>query len=90
MQKQTDSIPIVFVQISNPIGGGFVPNLARPDGNITGFTNFESSMVGKWVELLKEMAPSVSRVAFLFNPRTAPYVTQYPRNHWRSLPGRSA
>ncbi|MGC2046315.1 MAG: ABC transporter substrate-binding protein [Pseudolabrys sp.] len=77
MQKQTDSIPIVFVQISDPIGGGFITNLARPDGNITGFTNFESSMVGKWVELLKEMAPGVSRVAFLFNPRTAPYVTRY-------------
>jgi putative tryptophan/tyrosine transport system substrate-binding protein len=77
MQKQTDTIPIVFVQISDPIGGGFITNLARPDGNITGFTNFESSMVGKWVELLKEMAPGVSRVAFLFNPQTAPYVTRY-------------
>jgi putative ABC transport system substrate-binding protein len=77
MQKQTQTIPIVFVQISDPIGAGFITNLARPDGNITGFTNFESSMVGKWVELLKEMAPGVSRVAFLFNPKTAPYVTRY-------------
>jgi putative ABC transport system substrate-binding protein len=67
----------VFVQISDPIGSGFITNLARPDGNITGFTNFEASMVGKWVELLKEMAPGVSRVAFLFNPQTAPYVTRY-------------
>jgi len=65
------------VQISDPIGTGFITNLARPDANITGFTNFESSMVGKWVELLKEMAPGVSRVAFLFNPQTAPYVARY-------------
>jgi putative ABC transport system substrate-binding protein len=77
MQKQTHSIPVVFIQISDPIGAGFVTNLARPDGNITGFTNFESSMVGKWVELLKEISPGVSRVAFLFNPQTAPYVTRY-------------
>ena len=77
LRKQTDTIPIVFVQISDPIGSGFITNLARPDGNITGFTNFEASMVGKWVELLKEVAPGVSRVAFLFNPQTAPYVTRY-------------
>jgi ABC-type uncharacterized transport system substrate-binding protein len=77
LRKQTDTIPIVFVQISDPIGSRFITNLARPDGNITGFTNFESSMVGKWVELLKEIAPGVSRVAFLFNPQTAPYVTRY-------------
>ena len=77
LRKQTDTIPIVFVQISDPIGAGFITNLARPGGNITGFTNFESAMVGKWVEMLKEIAPSISRVAFLFNPQTAPYVTRY-------------
>jgi len=77
LRKQTDTIPIVFVQVSDPIGAGFITNLARPGGNITGFTNFESSMVGKWVEMLKEMAPRISRVAFLFNPQTAPYVTRY-------------
>ena len=77
LRKQTGTIPIVFVQISDPIGSGFITNLARPDGNLTGFTNFESSMVGKWVELLKEIAPGVERVAFLFNPQTAPYVTRY-------------
>jgi putative ABC transport system substrate-binding protein len=74
LRKQTGIIPIVFVQISDPIGSGFITNLARPDGNLT---NFESSMVGKWVELLKEIAPGVERVAFLFNPQTAPYVTRY-------------
>jgi putative tryptophan/tyrosine transport system substrate-binding protein len=77
LRKQTDVIPIVFVQVSDPVGTGFITNLARPGGNITGFTNFESSMVGKWVELLKEMAPGIARIAFLFNPQTAPYVTRY-------------
>jgi putative ABC transport system substrate-binding protein len=77
LRKQTNTISIVFVQVSDPIGTGFVTNLAHPGGNITGFTNFESSMVGKWVEMLKEMAPDISRVAFLFNPQTAPYVTRY-------------
>jgi putative ABC transport system substrate-binding protein len=77
LRKETDTIPIVFVQISDPIGTGFITNLARPGGNITGFTNFESSMVGKWVEMLKEMAPGISRIAFLFNPQTAPYVTRF-------------
>ena len=66
---QTRSIPIVFVSISDPIGEGFVESFARPRGNVTGFTNFESSMTGKWVELLKTIAPDVSRVAFLFNPQ---------------------
>jgi putative tryptophan/tyrosine transport system substrate-binding protein len=68
---QTRNIPIVFVSISDPIGEGFVASFARPGGNVTGFTNFESSMTGKWVELLKQIAPDVSRVAFLFNPQAA-------------------
>ena len=77
LRRETGTIPIVFVQVSDPIGTGFITNLAHPGGNITGFTNFESSMVGKWAEMLKEIAPSISRVAFLFNPETAPYVTRY-------------
>jgi putative ABC transport system substrate-binding protein len=68
---QTRNIPIVFVSLSDPIGEGFVTSFARPGGNVTGFTNFESSMTGKWVELLKDIAPEVTRVAFLFNPQTA-------------------
>src|SRR5262249_34595795 len=68
---QTRNIPIVFVSISDPIGEGFVASFAHPRGNITGFTNFESSMTGKWVELLKEIAPDITRVAFLFNPQTS-------------------
>ncbi len=66
---QTRSIPIVFVSVSDPVGEGFVESFARPRGNVTGFTTFESSMTGKWVELLKTIAPDVSRVAFLFNPQ---------------------
>src|SRR6516164_8637679 len=66
---QTRNIPIVFVSISDPIGEGFVASFAHPGGNVTGFTNFESSMTGKWVELLKDIAPDLTRVAFLFNPQ---------------------
>jgi putative tryptophan/tyrosine transport system substrate-binding protein len=77
LRKETTAIPLVFVQVSDPIGTGFITNMAHPGGNITGFTNFESSMVGKWVEMLKEMAPGIARIAFLFNPQTAPYVTRY-------------
>ena len=77
LQKQTRNIPIVFVQVTDPIGAGFITNLAHPGGNITGFTTYEPSMVGKWGEMLKEMAPAISRIAFLFNPETAPYVMRY-------------
>jgi putative ABC transport system substrate-binding protein len=77
LRKETSTIPIVFVQISDPIGSGFIANLARPGGNLTGFSNFESSIGGKWVEMLKEIAPGVGRVALLFNPDTAPYVSRY-------------
>jgi len=69
--RETRSIPIVFVSISDPIGEGFVASFAHPGGNVTGFTNFESSMTGKWVELLTQIAPNVTRVAFLFNPQAA-------------------
>jgi putative ABC transport system substrate-binding protein len=67
---QTRNIPIVFVSISDPIGEGFVASFAHPGGNVTGFTNFESSMTGKWVELLKDIAPGITRVGFIFNPQT--------------------
>jgi putative tryptophan/tyrosine transport system substrate-binding protein len=67
---QTRNIPIVFVSISDPIGEGFVASFAHPGGNVTGFTNFEASMTGKWVALLKDIAPEITRVGFLFNPQT--------------------
>jgi putative ABC transport system substrate-binding protein len=79
LQQETRSIPIVFVQVSDPIGQGFTPSLARPGGNITGFTNFEFSISGKWLELLKEIAPQVRHAAFLFNPATAPYAGAFLR-----------
>jgi putative ABC transport system substrate-binding protein len=73
LRKETTTIPIVFVQVADPIGSGFITNLARPGGNITGFSSFEPSMGGKWVEMLKEIAPGTTKMAFLFNPKTAPY-----------------
>jgi putative ABC transport system substrate-binding protein len=66
---ETRNIPIVFVSISDPVGEGFAASFAHPGGNVTGFTNFESSMTGKWVELLKDIAPEITRVGFLFNPQ---------------------
>ena len=70
--KQTRAIPIVFTVVSDPVGDHFVESLARPGGSATGFTNVESSLTGKWLELLKEVAPRVKRVAFIFNPKLAP------------------
>src|SRR5215470_2217458 len=70
--KFTRTIPIVFTVVSDPVGDHFVESLARPGGNATGFTNVESSLTGKWLELLKEVAPRVKRVAFIFNPNLAP------------------
>jgi putative tryptophan/tyrosine transport system substrate-binding protein len=72
LQRETRTIPIVFTLAADPIGAHFVASLPRPGGNITGFTSFEAEMSGKWLELLTEIAPSVKRVALLFNPDTAP------------------
>ena len=72
LKKQTSTIPIVFTQVSDPVGSHFVDGLARPGRNITGFTNLEASMGAKLMELLKEVAPQTSRVALMFNPATAP------------------
>jgi putative ABC transport system substrate-binding protein len=77
LRRATTTIPIVFVLVSDPVGQGFVESLARPGANITGFTNFEFSMIGKWVELLKEIAPRTKRIAVIFNPETAPYTPRY-------------
>ena len=70
--KQTHTIPIVFTVVSDPVGEHFVESLARPGGNVTGFTNVEFSLTGKWLELLKEVAPNTKRVAFIFDPKLAP------------------
>jgi len=77
LQRETRTIPIVFTAVSDPVGSGFVKSRAQPGGNITGFANLESSMVEKWVQLLKEIAPRVTRAAVMFNPKTAPYVEYY-------------
>jgi putative ABC transport system substrate-binding protein len=75
--KQTRTIPIVFAVVSDPVGSGFVASFPRPAGNITGLTNIEPTMPVKWLELIKEIAPRVNRVAFLFNPATATYADYY-------------
>jgi putative tryptophan/tyrosine transport system substrate-binding protein len=71
------AIPIVFVQVADPVGSGFVESLARPGGTITGFTNFEPATGGKWVELLKDIAPDVTRAAVLMHPETAANVAMF-------------
>jgi putative tryptophan/tyrosine transport system substrate-binding protein len=71
VRRAGPSIPVVFVSVPNPIGSGFVESLSRPGGNVTGFTNFEPAIGGKWVQVLKEVAPAVTRVAILYNPDTA-------------------
>jgi ABC-type uncharacterized transport system substrate-binding protein len=73
LRKESTTLPMVFVQVTDPVGSGFVPNLARPGGNLTGFTNFEFTISGKWLQTLKEVAPAVTHVAVVFNPQTAPY-----------------
>src|SRR5262245_40738706 len=73
LKQVTHTIPIVFSVVNDPVGQGFVASLARPGENITGFTFVDSPMIGKWLELLKEFAPGVKRIALMFNPDTAPY-----------------
>ena len=77
LQRETKTIPIVFVVVSDPVGSGLVNSLPRPGGNITGFINVESSLSGKWIELLKEVVPHLSRAALLFNPETAPFFNYF-------------
>jgi putative ABC transport system substrate-binding protein len=77
MVQQTRTIPIIFVMVGDPVGSGFVESLSRPGGNLTGFTPIESSLGGKWMELLKEITPTVTRAAMLFNPPTASFAAYY-------------
>jgi putative ABC transport system substrate-binding protein len=77
MLQQTHTIPVVFVIVADPVGSGFVDSLSRPGANATGFTIMEPTISGKWVELLKEIAPRVNRAAVLFNPATTPYADIY-------------
>src|SRR5262249_45442011 len=75
--RETRTIPIVFTNLSDPVGTGIVASFARPSGNVTGFAAFEYSLAGKWLEMLKEGAPATRRVALVFNPETAPYAHHY-------------
>jgi putative tryptophan/tyrosine transport system substrate-binding protein len=77
LRQATQTIPIVFALVSDPIGSGLVASLSHPGGNITGFMHLEGSMAGKWLELLTDVAPSVKRAAAIFNPDTAPYARSY-------------
>ena len=81
----TSTIPIVFVVVNDPVGQGFISNLTRPGGNITGFSFFEPEIIGKWINLLGDVKPNLSRVALMFNPDTAPYYVAYLRS-FKTLP----
>jgi ABC-type uncharacterized transport system substrate-binding protein len=80
LQRETRTVPIVFVGITaDPISSGFVASLARPGGNLTGVVLFEATVIGKWLAMLKEIAPRLTRAALVFNPKTAPYYDDYLR-----------
>ena len=79
LQSETRRIPIVFVGIADAVGAGLVNNLARPDGNTTGFMLFEPGITGKWLAMLKEIEPRLVRAALVINPKTAPYYEMYLR-----------
>ena len=72
LQRETRNIPIVFAVVSDPVGLGFVAGLSRPGGNITGFSNIEGAIAGKWLEMIKQVAPRLKRAALMFNPDTTP------------------
>jgi putative tryptophan/tyrosine transport system substrate-binding protein len=74
VQQETHTVPIVFVFVGDPVGSGFVTNVARPGGNLTGFPVFETAIAGKWVEIFNEIAPHVARVAFMLVPETHAHV----------------
>jgi ABC-type uncharacterized transport system substrate-binding protein len=79
LKQATAKIPIVFAILNDPVGQGFITSLARPGGNITGFTLVDFELVGKWLEMLREMAPDIRRAALMFNPETAPFYKVFLR-----------
>ena len=88
IRRATSTIPIVFVNVTDPLGQGIVPSLAHPGSNITGFSFIEPEMVGKWINLLSDVKPGLSRVALMFNPDTASYFDSYYRL-FKAAPRRS-
>jgi putative ABC transport system substrate-binding protein len=77
IREATSTVPIVFTSVADPVAQGFVPNLTHPGGNVTGFANPEFTIAGKWADLLKQMTPSIARVALVFNPDTTPQSELY-------------
>ena len=86
LKQETATIPIIFVNVPEPVEQGFVQGFARPGGNITGFTNFEASIGGKWLQLLKEVDPRIARVAVIYNPQTAPFAELFLRSVQSAAP----
>ena len=89
LQSATSTIPIVFVVVNDPVGQGFISNIAHPGGNITGFSFIEPEIIGKWINLLADIKPNLSRVALMFNPDTAPYYDGYLRS-FKASPERTS
>ena len=87
LQRETQTIPIIFANVGEPVASGLVPRLDRPGGNVTGFAAFEATLGGKWLELLSEIAPGLKRAAIMFNPDTSPRRLICP--HLRRRPGYS-
>jgi putative tryptophan/tyrosine transport system substrate-binding protein len=85
LRPATSTIPIVFAVVSDPVGQGFISNLAHPGGNITGFSFIEPDMIGKWVNLLGDVKPNLSRAALMFNPDSVPYFDVFLRS-FKALP----
>jgi len=77
LKPATSKIPIVFVVVNDPVGQGFISNLKQPGGNITGYSFIEPEIIGKWINLLSDIKPGLSRVTLMFNPRTAPYYDRF-------------
>lgn len=88
LRPATSTIPIVFVVVNDPVGQGFISNLTRPGGNITGFSFIDPEIVGKWINLLGDVKTDLLRVALMFNPDTAPYYDAYLRS-FKALPQKS-
>ena len=86
LKRETATIPIIFVNVPEPVEQGFVQGLARPGGNITGFTNFEAPIGGKWLQLLREVDPRIARVAVIYNPQTAPFAGLFLRSVQAAAP----
>ena len=88
LKPATSTVPIVFVVVNDPVGQGFIPNLKRPGGNITGFSFIEPEIIGKWINLLSDIKPGLTRVSLMFNPDTAPYYDRFIESY-KALRGAS-